>query len=208
MVPIRSITNIYPNDMITPSICDDVVKAVNEEGEICYRLLYWKDGAFHRNEIDLDEYMRLEEKGNIPKKGDILRCNVDMLGKITGIEIDARYDSESKFVDLTEEAPNSGQIDYSYYIGRVYASNANVLSLKVEQAADYAANYGDAPAGDIVPFVFRSDAKIAVFDTKSEKIIHGKTSILAEGRSVGMEAATKVVIYSHTHGIPVMFIYR
>lgn len=204
----RNVGGTDVDDMITPSICDDIVKAVNEEGEICYRLLYWKDGAFHRNEIDFDEYTRLKEKGNIPKKGDILRCNVDMMGKITGIEIDAKYDSESNFVDLTEEAPSSGQIDYSYYIGRVYASNANVLSLKVEQAADYAANYGDAPAGDIVPFVFRSDAKIAIFDTKSEKIIHGKTSILAEGRSVGMEAATKVVIYSHTHGIPVMFIYR
>lgn len=200
--------NMSVQKRTTPSLVECVTSGFNSEGEETKLITYWNNGRFYKHALSSDCFKSLSSENALPASGDVVRLVADSYGDIQAVEIDVRYDAERKTSSITSDAPADGQVDNSYYIGRSFSHTNSSLTLIVDEAAGFNSGHSDEIKNNLTPFTFMSSCKVAVYDTKSGRIIPGSPDSIVDYISAGAGNASRIVLKCYTHGIQQLFIYK
>lgn len=189
------------------ALVDKMTKGYNDDGEEGTFITVWIGGVFRKYFIEDSEYANLTSSGVVPAPGDIVRIETTKNGRVSALSVDAKYDRNEGVAMITSSAPAGGQVEESCYRGRAYSYSGNSLSLIVDQMSGSQSGY-IAVQDKMAPFVFASSTRIAIFDTKTERVRHATVSSLKYAYDVGEENASKVVLRCYSHRATQLFIYE
>lgn len=187
-------------------LVDKVTRGFNNDGEEGTFITVWRGGMFTKYFISDTDFPKVITSA-LPSPGDLIRIDVNKAGRVTAVSLDAVYDKNEGVAVITSAAPSQGQVEYSCYRGRAYSYSGNTLSLIVDQASGSSSSY-IAVQDKMAPFVFASGTRIAIFDTKTERVRHATTASLKYAYDVGEENASKIVLRCYSHRATQLFVYE
>ncbi len=206
-----------PHKLGTLGVVESMTKGIdNNNNDYVYKLLMWRGGAYNKYNIDQETYDKFKQNNKIPVPGDIVRINLDQLGYINGIAIDANYNSVLKRPVITSSArtgtnaPNEGQAYTSCYTGKVYSckNGSLVLILDSDGYSGFNSSYSDDFNDNMAVFKLGSSVKCALYDTKCQMVKQGNADMLKSAVAVGEENASRVFLQVYMHNIQAMCIYE
>lgn len=170
----------YINVSVPSSIITDVAESVMPDGDIGYRVTYWKDNIYYTaytSDINI--------KGNHKPliTGDVVRMELDSKGNISAIQVD---------VDYASMGPDSGGTSYfgnelayiSYTISSLYSYKNNYML--ISNTKDDQGNYQYTPAK--LGSYCANNAVIAVFDMQAKTVQKVDLSELRDYKTYGDDA--------------------
>ena len=207
----EDVASSEPHRLSALGVVESVTKGIDGlNGDYVYKLLMWRGGTYHKYSIDLETYDKFKLNNKIPSPGDIVRINLDQLGCINGIAIDANYSTALKRPVITSSAPNEGQAYTSCYTGKVYSceNGSLVLILDPDGYSGFNSSYSDDFNDNMAVFKLGASAKCALYDTRSQMAKQGNADMIKSAVAVGEENASKVFLQVYMHNIQAMCIYE
>ncbi|MBQ4630836.1 MAG: S-layer homology domain-containing protein [Clostridia bacterium] len=193
----------------TLALVESVVDALNPEGERAKRITYWKSGRFYSEYIPMDLYASLDESGNVPGAGDVVRIVSNTEGEVSGVLIDIDFDQTDNSInygpgiDGSDFAVNRfGNLGYS--VGKVLTHTSASIVLKVNEKTAG----GHTLENGMLPFGMASNVTVAVYDTKSEIVKHGKLEMISDAYATGESNASTVAVRTYDGRVSHVFIYK
>ena len=202
-------TNKKVDKSQTLALIESVTDALNPEGEKVKMITYFKGGRFYREYIPTELFATLGESDNVPGPGDVVRIVSNAYGEVTALRVDIDFDQSDNSInygpgiDGSDFAVNRfGNLGYS--VGKVLTHSSSSIVLKVNEKVAGVHNLENG----MLPFGVTSNVAVAVFDTKSGTVKHGKLEMISDAHATGEANASTVALSTYDGAVRYVFIYE
>lgn len=179
-----------------------VTDAVNDDGEITKLIRSYSKGLYYQYYVDLES----SEKVTLPNPGDIVRYSLNFKNYIVNVDIDGKYNRDSKKIELGSNVYVNDFVGIAAGItGKVKSIGNNSMALNVD--ASPANNFGFSNTSNL-SILSLGNVSYAVFDTANGTVTRGTEADVLTEKMVGATSSSYVFCKLKYSSVTDVIIYK